>query len=154
MTPFLDKGLRLTRPYPLVPVPSKGILPVRAGGLGGSRDFSLDMSVFILDTLNSFGDSFHETVFVSALPTSEDCLCKICLEFVKFLLCSFHRLDRGYPLRDRSPLLRSPLRSASLSELVTVLSELNEGDLRLFGIDRNLEGVPNLTVSLVDFFPS
>ena len=35
-----------------------------------------------------------------------------------------------------------------------MLSELNEGDLRLFGSDRNLEGVPTLTVSLVDFLSS
>ena len=35
-----------------------------------------------------------------------------------------------------------------------MLSELNEGDLRLFGSDRNLEGVPTLTVSFVDFLSS
>lgn len=130
----------------------KGILFVCVGGLGGLWDFLLDMFVFILDILNLFGDLFYEIVFVFVFLILEDCLCKICFEFVKFLLCFFDWFDRGYFFWDCSLLLCFLLCLVLLFEFVIVFLELNEGDLCLFGSDCNFEGVFILIVLFVDFF--
>lgn len=149
---FLDKGFWFIWLYLFVLVLCKGILFVCVGGLGGLWDFLLDMFVFILDILNLFGDLFYEIVFVFVFLILEDCLCKICFEFVKFLLCFFDWFDRGYFFWDCSLLLCFLLCLVLLFEFVIVFLELNEGDLCLFGIDCNFEGVFILIVLFVDFF--
>lgn len=149
---FLDKGFWFIWLYLFVLVLCKGILFVCVGGLGGLWDFLLDMFVFILDILNLFGDLFYEIVFVFVFLILEDCLCKICFEFVKFLLCFFDWFDRGYFFWDCSLLLCFLLCLVLLFEFVIVFLELNEGDLCLFGSDCNFEGVFILIVLFVDFF--
>lgn len=149
---FLDKGFWFIWLYLFVLVLCKGILFVCVGGLGGLWDFLLDMFVFILDILNLFGDLFYEIIFVFVFLILEGCLCKICFEFVKFLLCFFDWFDRGYFFWDCSLLLCFLLCLVLLFEFVIVFLELNEGDLCLFGSDCNFEGVFILIVLFVDFF--
>lgn len=149
LTPFREAVFLSFCTYPATPLSRDVVL---AGGFGGTRGLSVGICLFTLVRLVSFGDSFHETVFFALFAPTRTCLCEICRAPVVFVFWSFVRLDDGCPLRWRGPLLRCALRSMSLSEL-SVLSELNEGVLRLFASDRDLAGVPALS-SLAVLFSS